>query len=791
MNQHSLRVLEFPRIREILAGQATSEGGRRRVRALEPVADAAWVGHRLACVSEVRRVLEDSDLPIHGLPDLRPVLEAVEPAGAVLPGERVARVARSLRVVRELKAYLHERREALPRLAARAQALDPLGELRGHIEAMVGPDGEVLDNATPVLRRLRREQERARERILDQLHRIVRGLASAGADPVITVRNDRHLVQIRRDRMGGLRGVVHGQSGSGASVYLEPESVVPANNELAELRSAEQEEILRILTELSEGIREVLPALGVNEEALDDLDALYAAGRWSRHVSGIPALEAGDGSLLVRHGRHPLLEAAAAAEGRGIVPLDLRLGGEAASTLVITGPNTGGKTVALKTVGLFALMHQSGLHLPAAEGTALPVFRDVFADIGDEQSIESSLSTFSSHMSQVNEMLREAGPDTLVLLDELGVGTDPEEGAALGKAILAELTRKRAPAIVTTHYGSLKVFAHESEGMENASLEFDRESLSPTFRFLQGVPGSSEALAIAQRLGFPPHLVEEARGHVGAGAERVEGLLHDLQERRLRLDEERAELERQLAETRETGAKVERRLEGLREEKARIRREAMEEARRLVERSKAELTEILGAVKAETLDSRAAGRARTRLGEMGKGLERALAADGDDAGEPGTPPHPDEVREGTPVVIPRMGWKGTALGPPGSNGKVAVAVGALRVEVPLESLEIRGEAPRREPAMKRPALVDRPEGTVKTEIDLRGRTVEEAVSEVDRTLDGLVVSGGNWLRIIHGKGTGALRAAITAQLESDARVKSFRAGEPPEGGTGVTIAVLK
>jgi DNA mismatch repair protein MutS2 len=790
MNSHSLRVLDFPRIREILAGRAASAAGGRRLARLEPLRDAREVAERLAVVGEVRRILEDAELPLHGLPDLEPVLAEAAVDGSVLPGTRIWPVARSLEVVRRLKAFLHDRRETVPGLAGLAQSLDALGELRGEIERQIGPDGEVLSGASPALRRIRRDQEKVRQRILDQLQRMVRGMVAGGADPVVTLRNDRYVIQIRRDRMGDLRGVVHGQSGSGASVYLEPQPVVPANNELAELRSAEEEEILRILTELTEAVRAVLPALERNEQTLGEIDAFHAAGRWSRDTDAVAALPSADGGMVIRRGRHPLLEAAVKAAGGAVVPLDLSLGGDGPRTLVITGPNTGGKTVALKTAGLFALMNQAGLHVPAAEGTALPVLRDVFADIGDEQSIEASLSTFSSHMANVNEVLREAGPDTLVLLDELGVGTDPEEGAGLGKAVLAELTRKGALAIVTTHYGSLKVFAHESPGMQNASLEFDRETLTPTYRFLQGVPGSSEALSIARRLGFPPHLVEEARSHFSGGQERIEGLLHDLQERRRALDDAGAELQADRAAVAAEREKLERRLAALAEERATIKREAMEEARRLVERSKAELSELLGAVRHDGAEGRAAGRARTRLGEMGNELARGLEAEAAERSRPARPASPEEVREGTPVAIPMMGWKGTALGPPGSNGKVAVSVGSLRVEVPVGSLEIRNGAAA-EKGGRRPAAVDRPEGTTRTELDLRGRTVEEALEEMDRALDGLVLSGGTWIRVIHGKGTGALRAAVTGLLQEDPRVKEFRAGEPGEGGTGVTVVVLK
>jgi DNA mismatch repair protein MutS2 len=702
-------------------------------------------------------------------------------------------VAKSLHVVQRLQRALHERRESLQELWSRVRGLAPLPELREQVDHHLDPEGEVRDNATPVLRKIRRDKERVRQQVNDLLRKLARSLAGPGADPVVTVRNDRYLLGVRRDRLQGTSGIVHGQSGSGQSVYLEPAPAVSLNNELAELRSAEAEEVLRILTELTEAVRLELPALVHNERILADLDATYAAGRLSRDLDAVPALPPAEGGgLELVRARHPGLALARIGSDEPVVPLDLALGGAAAPLVVITGPNTGGKTVALKTVGLLVLMNQCGLHVPAAEGTRLPVYRDVFADIGDEQSIEASLSTFSSHMANVNEMIAGAGPDTLVLLDELGVGTDPEEGAALGKAILAELRRLGAHGIVTTHYGSLKVFAHDTPGLENASLEFDRESLAPTYHFLLGVPGASEALSIAQRLGFPPRLVEEARTHVGGDAEAVEGLLQDLSDRRRELDALRAELEAERAAANEARARLEGKLESVKEERVRLKRDALEEARRLVERSKAELTELLGAVKADGAGGRAAGRARTRLGEMGKQFDRQLGAAAAEEGQPAHPARLEELVEGAHVRIPSMNWKGTVLAPPSSNGKVPVSVGALRVEVPATSLElISGGGTNGKPKVKRPALTGGPEGVAKTELDLRGRTVEEAVDEVDRTLDGLVVSGGTWLRIIHGKGTGALRTAVTAHLEDDPRVKSFRLGEPAEGGTGVTLVELK
>jgi DNA mismatch repair protein MutS2 len=640
MNAHSLRVLEFGKICEALVERAAAAAGARRLRELRPGQDPGEIARRLSCVSEVRRVLEDHDLPIHGLPDLESSLDEAEPPGSVLPGAKLAPVARSLHVVKRLRAHLHERRETLPELWDAARSLESLGELRESIDQKLGPEGRVRDRASRALRRIRQDQERTRSRILELLGKTVRSLAGA-SEPVITLRSDRHVIQVARDRLGGLKGVVHAQSGSGASVYLEPTAVVPHNNELAQLRSAENEEIRRILAELTEQVRFALPALRTNEAALVEIDTHYAAGKLSRDLHAIPALPAPN-RLVIRKGRHPLLQMANQESGDPVVPLDLELSGEHASTLVITGPNTGGKTVALKTVGLFVIMNQCGLHVPAGEGTELPCFHEVFADIGDEQSIEASLSTFSSHLSHIKDGLRAASEDTLVLLDEIGVGTDPEEGAALGKSILGALTRAGAMTIVTTHYGSLKVFAHDTDGMENASLEFDRDSLAPTYRFLQGVPGSSEALSIAARLGLPAEIVEEARAMLGGEREAVEGLLHDLQDRRRRLDEAKVELEQELGAARSAREQAESRIAGLHDERAQIKREAMEEARRLVERSKAELSEILGAVKTDGAGGKASGRARTRLGEMGKDLERGLAEEGG-AKEPAHPASPEEL----------------------------------------------------------------------------------------------------------------------------------------------------
>ena len=788
MNPHSLRVLEFAKIRSALVDRTTFEGGARLASSLHPSADRAALLERLAEITEIRRILDESDLPIHGLPFLPLLIDRAEPEGSVLSGADLAPIARSLHVVGRLRSFFHEWQEKISRLAARAQELSPLGVLREQIDRCVDPAGEIRDTASAALRKIRRDQDALREKLNDRLAQVARQLSAPDAEVLVTLRGHRYVVVVRRDRTKGLTGIIHGQSGSGASIILEPAQVVPLNNEMAELRSAEEEEILRILTELTAAVRRNVPELRRNEEVLSHLDLVHAAGKLSRDFDCVPALTSEDGGIVVRGGRHPLLEMRHGP--RQTIPLDLVLGGEAAPTLVITGPNTGGKTVALKTVGLFALMHQSGLHLPAAEGTRFPIFENIFADIGDEQSIEASLSTFSSHLSHVVQVLEGAGPKTLVLLDELGVGTDPDEGASLGKVVLRELTRRGALTIVTTHYGSLKVFAHETEGLQNASLEFDRESLTPTYRFLPGIPGSSEAISIARRLGFPERLLEEARGMLGAEREDVEGLLADLRAKRAELEQASQELASQRAQLEESQSKVEKRLAGIQEEKVRAKREALEEARRLIERSKAELNEILDAVRHDDA-GKAWGRARTRIGEMGRSVERELIVE-ERSREAARPANPAEIGAGTPVAIPLLGWRGNALGPPGSNGKVLVAVGSFRLELPVTSLEIRALSPgeRRASSPSHAIADDSASSAAKFEIDLRGRTVEEALDEVDRTLDGLVVHGGNWLRIIHGKGTGALRNAITERLKGDQRVKAFRMGEPAEGGGGVTIAVL-
>lgn len=791
MNSHSLHVLEFAKIRSALAERASFSGGAERCSELVPLGAPPEIERRLVLIAEVRRVLQESDLPIHGLPPLVPVLDRIEPLGSVAAAADLASVSKSLHVVVRLRTFCQEWNEKIPRLAEEARRLQSVATLREEIDRCIDPSGEIRENASPALRKIRREREVVRGRVQEKMNSIARSLSTPDAVATVTIRNDRYVIVVRRDRLHGESGIIHGQSSSGASLALEPASAVPLNNELAELRSAEEAEILRILTELTDVARLHVPELRSNEIVLSHLDFLRAAGVFSRDMQCVPALPSPNGGIRIRRGRHPLLQMALAKSGRPVVPLDLEFGDGGERTLIITGPNTGGKTVALKTVGLFALMHHCGLHLPAAEGTHVPWLTEVCADIGDEQSIESSLSTFSSHLSHVVQFIEDAGPATLVLLDELGVGTDPDEGAALGKAVLGELTRRGALTLVTTHYGSLKTFAHETAGIQNASLEFDRESLTPTYKFLPGIPGASEAISIARRLGFPERLLQEARETLGSDRHAVESLLADLRDRRTELEKSLEELQRERQTVGDREAQVERRLSGLQEEKLRARREALEEARRLVDSAKAELTSILDAVKNEGPASKAVGRARSRLGSMGNELDRELVGASSSAGQVAKPADPREIREGTPVSVPMLGWKGTALGPPGSNGKVLVAVGSFRLELPVTSLEVRGAAPaEKQRRSLGPSIVDRPERETKLEIDLRGRTVEEALEEVDRTLDGLVVQGANWLRIIHGKGTGALRTAITEQLKTDVRVKSFRMGEPAEGGGGVTIAVL-
>jgi DNA mismatch repair protein MutS2 len=648
--------------------------------------------------------------------------------------------------------------------------------------------GLVRDEASPALYRLRREIKGARNRLVERLASYMSSLPShfQVLDASVTVREGRYVIPVRREGRGEVGGIVHDESATGATLFIEPPAAVEMMNRLRTLEAEEAREVTRILRELTVRLRPLQPELLASLDALVMLDSLYARARYALRTDGrAPAmLEAGTEEYVVVRGYHPILQA----RNADVVPFDLQMDrGE--RTLLISGPNTGGKTVLLKAMGLISLLAQSGIVPPVGPGTRLPVFRDVFADVGDEQSIEASLSTFSAHLKNLREVLDGADWQSLVLTDEIGSGTDPQEGAALARAVLVELTRRACFTVATTHLGQLKLLATEERGIINASLQFDAERLQPTYRLLKGVPGRSYGLAIARRLGLEPRLLEEAEATLPAGERDVAKLLLELEAKEQRFSEQTDELDRQLARTQALREKLEQRERELQEREKDAERRARQQARDLLLKSRAEveaaIREVRGAADTEKLEE-AARAARRRVEEAATRQREKQPA------ERSTRPAQGRTR-GTPALEPGVRVRIESLGRTGTvvdvrDGKAMVEAGAMRLLLPREDLTPLAAGDQQAEPRPRPSAGYMNVGSdARPEVDLRGMRPDEVDVILGRALDSAIMAGLPSFRIIHGKGTGALRAHVRRLLETDRRISVQRPGELFEGGTGVTV----
>ncbi|HLX58842.1 MAG TPA: endonuclease MutS2, partial [Ktedonobacteraceae bacterium] len=682
------------------------------------------------------------------------------------------------------------------------------------IEETISEEGEVRDTASAALRKLRFDMRGANQRLQDRLRTLVHEFGHALQEPIVTMRSDRYVIPVKAESRGQVRGIVHDQSASGATVFIEPMVVVELNNKLRELQIAERQEIERILRALSLEIGQEADALRLDVELLAEFDMHLAKARYGRMTRCTEPRLNDQGRMDLRSARHPLLT------GK-VVPINFYLGNEF-FMVVITGPNTGGKTVALKTVGLLTLMAQAGLHIPVDEHSEVAVFEEVFADIGDEQSIEQSLSTFSSHLTRIIEVLRRIDEDirrgtpdirgklsetltgkpesrrlrALVLLDELGAGTDPSEGSALARAILTYLLERRVTTVATTHYSELKAFAHEQPGVVNASVEFDIETLSPTYRLSIGLPGRSNALAIANRLGLDEQVIEQARAYLGTAGVRMENLLEGLQAERKSLEDERFHLSMERAEEEYQRKQLEQDRFKLEEQRAHILNEARAQAQRELEEVQRSLAKVKVDVSRVNLTRERLGEAR----ETVRGLEEKVAP-------VATPRRTSKKAEADPeklagplqigdtVRVLSFGQNAELVGLSADRSEAEVQMGSLRFRVSVDNIEriSKRQAASEEQGQSQPAIVlpryeDQPE--VAMQLDMRGWRVEQALEELDSYLNDAAMSGMSSVRIVHGKGTGALRAAVREQLAHHPLVKSYTSAPPPEGGDGVTIVKL-
>lgn len=715
--------------------------------------------------------------PLEGIGDLRPSLARASVPGAHLESLELRQIAGTLRAFGRMRRFLTSQAEALPLLTGECDLLQPQDELARAIDKAVLDSGEIADTASPELARLRKRLAMQRQAVLQRLEAYLRQERGEAGD-YVTLRGERYVIPVRADA-GGVRGIVHDRSSTGGTLFVEPLDVVEANNELQGLRDAEMREVQRILEELTSRLGAAAQAVSQSLSVLEHIDALHAAACVAETMGAArPRLGS---KLRLRAARHPLLERSLRTHARTVVPLDLDL--HEAKALVITGPNTGGKTVALKTVGLLVLMHQAGLQVPAHADSELPLFRRLVADIGDEQSIDAAESTFSSHLRHVRTATENAREGLLALLDEFMAGTDPEEGAALAKAVLRHLVARRATALVTTHLGALKLFAHGEPGLGNASMVFDAAQGTPLFRLQAGVPGSSNALATAARLGFDPQLVEAARRERGESASHVEEILEGLQEERQRYAGARQAAEEAEAESRRLREEAARELADLTRHRERHRAQARREAQTLLAEARARIEATVRAIREGQADRNAIRRAQEDLQD----LTESLQPHPPDSGASKEVPRPGDAVWIAPLQ--REGRLERLLG----EGRGLVRYGNAVVTVRLEDLEVRFAPEGTPPSPPRPTggyEVQEAESQAALEVDLRGLDRAEALEALEQFLDRAVLQGLPSVRVVHGKGTGVLRRAIQEHLASHPSVASFRLGQHGEGGAGVTIAQL-
>lgn len=787
MNNKVESVLEYDKIKNILREYVISTLAEEKILEMRPFDDIDLVKRLQQETSEGVALLKAGiNLPLSGIRDIRNGLSLAK-MGAILSPGQLLEIASTLRTSRLVKALWREKKlEGINIIDDIVNCLHSFQSLEEKIEKAIISEDEIADDASPKLSSIRRQKRVLAQNIKNKLNEIISSpnYQKVLQEAIVTVRQDRYVVPVKQEFKGSIPGVIHDQSASGATLYIEPMAVVQMNNELRQLELEEDREIERILRDFSGKVQENHDPILDTLYNLAQLDFIMAKAGYSLDINGVEPIFNDRGYINISRGRHPLLKG-------HVVPLDVYLG-DKFNILIITGPNTGGKTVALKTVGLFALMAQSGLHLPAGEGTELSVFKEVFADIGDEQSIEQSLSTFSSHMKNIKEIVDLASEECLVILDELGAGTDPTEGAALAMAILSYLYDKGSKVLASTHYSELKSFAFSKEGMENASMEFDVKTLSPTYKLTIGLPGKSNAFEIAARLGLREEVISLGKSLMADESLRMEDMLTHIEEEKSKAEEEREKLLAAKKEYEKKLAKLEEERKKIRLKQERIIEKAKETARLMLNKIQREAEEIIDNLKdAETADQasmrdKAVQRAREWLKKADEGLQDSKGS----LVQKARTGHRRPLKAGQKVKIAGLNQEGYILSIDDSTKEAQVQVGIMKINLPLASLiPVEEEAAETE-KNRFASIVMTKAREISTELDLRGLTVEEAFMKVDSYLDDAKLAGMKTVVLIHGKGTGALRRGINEMLKKRSDIKSFRLGNIDEGGSGVTVVEL-
>ena len=791
MNQKALKVLEYDKIIAMLAEQAASSMTKDALQKILPSSDPVKVRTALSQTDEaVQVLLKKGAAPLGNFYDISGLAHLAAREGS-LTMRQLLQVAYNLQAASRTKAFLASDLPELPYIDGLASAISVLKNIEDEIVRCILSEDEMADSASPELKRLRRAILRQNEAIKSKLLQIV-GSSDNKAflqDAIVTQRQGRYCIPVKAEHRARISGIVHDESSSGATLFVEPQSIVNMNNELRELELAEQKEVQRIIEELSRlvGLNEL--AIRANQDILFKLDIIFAKGKLACNMKASCPASNADGILRIKKGRHPLLDAKKA------VPIDIAIG-EDYDTLVITGPNTGGKTVTLKTVGLLCLMAQAGLFVPANDGTNLPVFKEIYADIGDEQSIEQSLSTFSSHMYNIVDIVKGAGRGCLVLLDELGAGTDPTEGAALAISVLDHLRSNGAKAVATTHYTELKKYAISTERVQNASMEFNVETLSPTYRLTIGVPGKSNAFEISKKLGLSDSIIDHARDFLERGDIAFEDVLTTIEADKKKAEDERAEAENISEMLKKQKARMDGLEDRMNEQKEKILQDARDEAKELIEEARAEIERLkkeieearaLEGEESAHLVNRSVEEAKRQLAEQKKKYIKTVSQE-DNPDQP----EPSEIKPGIRVNVLAAGEKGTVLSLPDDKGDFMVQVGVLKLGVNVSGVTLVKEnlskKDKEKAVRSRMASFNK---AVPMSINVVGKNLDDAIMEVDKYLDDAFLGGLSEVSVIHGRGAGILRSGIQQMLKRHKHVASFRKGSYNEGGDGVTIVTLK
>ena len=797
MNQKVLKTLEYNKIITQLTSYAASTPGKLLCQNLLPMSDYHEIVQAQTETSDaLTRVRMKGSLSLSGVRDVRDSLKRLE-IGSALGIPELLSISSLLTVAARAKAYgQHEESEEFPddSLDSMFRSLEPVTSVNNEIKRCILSEDEISDNASPGLHKVRRSMHGINDRIHTQLNSILNSCRSYLQDAVITMRDGRYCLPVKAEYKSQVNGMVHDQSSTGSTLFIEPMAVIQLNNELRTLEIQEQKEIEAVLADLSGQLMPYTEELAIDLQILSHLDFIFAKAALSRHFKCSEPKFNTEGRIHIKDGRHPLLDP------QKVVPITVWLGTDF-DLLMVTGPNTGGKTVSLKTVGLFTLMGQAGLHIPAFEGSELAVFEEVFADIGDEQSIEQSLSTFSAHMTNIVHILNQADSHSLCLFDELCSGTDPTEGAALAIAILNFLHNMKCRTMATTHYSELKIYALSTPGVENACCEFDVATLRPTYRLLIGIPGKSNAFAISKKLGLPDYIIDDAKTHLESEDETFEDVISRLEENRVTIEKERAEIESYKAEIARLKSGLEKKEERFDERKDKMIRKANEEAQQILREAKETADRTIKNINklaaSSGIDTKALEAERTKLRDSLKKVEGGLSLK-QETRKPHKAINPKTLKLGDGVRVLSMNLNGTVSSLPDAQGNVFVQMGILRSKVNISDLELLQEN-----SVSGPGLESRKKGSgssnikmsksfgISPEINVLGMTVDEAVAQLDKYLADAYIAHLPQVRIVHGKGTGALRAGIHKHLKRLKYIKEFHLGGFGEGDAGVTIVVFK